>query len=70
MANGKKSHHARPLMGLNDWIFMGRYLKEGVLSVKSPQEATKANFPCAKCHLPQLNDATDNVAAGIGRRHP
>lgn len=61
----EKSHHARPLMGLNDWIFMERYLKEGVLSVKSPQEATKANFPCAKCHLPQLNEATDSVAAEL-----
>ena len=61
----EKSHHARPLMGLNDWVFIGKYLKEGVLSVKSPQEATKANFPCAQCHLPQLNEATDNVAAEL-----
>ncbi len=61
----EKSHHSRPLMGLNDWIFMSRYLKKGVLAVKSPQEATKANFPCAKCHLPQLNEATDNVAAEL-----
>lgn len=64
-AQWEKSHHARPLMGLNDWIFMGKYLKEGVLSVKSPQEATKANFPCAKCHLPQLYEATDQVAAEL-----
>jgi hypothetical protein len=56
------SHHARPLMGLNDWIFMSSYLKGGVLAVKSPDEATKANFPCAKCHLPQLSLATDAVA--------
>jgi len=52
-------------MGLNDWIFMGRSLKEGVLSVKSAREATKANFPCAKCHLPQLSEATDQVAAEL-----
>lgn len=61
----EKSHHARPLMGLKDWIFMSKYLKEGPLAVKSPEQATRANFPCAKCHLPQLNDATDSVAAEL-----
>ncbi len=64
-AQWEKSHHARPLMGLDDWIFMSAYLKEGVLSVKSPNQATKANFPCAKCHLPQLFKATDAVAAEL-----
>ena len=52
-------------MGLDDWIFMSKYLKEGVLAVKDPKKATKANFPCAKCHLPQLNQATDAVAAEL-----
>lgn len=64
-AQWEKSHHARPLMGMDDWIFMSKYLKEGVLSVKDPKKATKANFPCAKCHLPQLNQATDAVAAEL-----
>lgn len=58
----ENSHHAKPLMGMGDWIFMSKYLKEGVLAVKTPEEATKANFPCAKCHLPQLDLATDGVA--------
>lgn len=61
----ENSHHARPLMGLKDWIFMSKYLKEGPLAVKSPELATKANFPCAKCHLPQLFEATDKVAAEL-----
>ena len=30
-AQWEKSHHARPLMGMEDWIFMSKYLKEGVL---------------------------------------
>lgn len=64
-AQWEKSHHARPLMGMDDWIFMSKYLKEGVLSVKSPAQATKANFPCAKCHLPQLSKASDSVAAEL-----
>ena len=64
-AQWEKSHHARPLMGMDGWIFMSKYLKEGVLSVKSPKQATRANFPCAKCHLPQLFKATDAVAAEL-----
>ena len=57
----ESSHHARPLMGLNDWIFLSKYLKEGALAVRSAREATRANFPCAKCHLPQLSLATDEA---------
>lgn len=44
---------------------MERYLKKGPLSVKNPREATKKNFPCFKCHLPQLEKATDAVAGEI-----
>ena len=55
------SHHARSIMG----IFMDRYLQKGVLSVKNPNNATKANFPCFKCHFPQLEYATDEVASEI-----
>ncbi len=64
-AQWEKSHHARSLMGLDNWIFMSKYLKEGVLAVKDPKKATKANFPCAKCHLPQINQAGDEVAAEL-----
>ena len=61
----EKSHHARPLMGLDDEIFMTKYLKNGVLAVKPGEKGTKKNFPCFKCHLPQFKYATDKVAAEI-----
>jgi hypothetical protein len=61
----ERSHHARPLMGLDDWIFMTPYLKKGPLAVNSGGKATKANFPCFKCHLPQIKYGTDEVAAEI-----
>lgn len=61
----EKSHHARPLMGLDDQIFMTSYLKRGPLSVKPGEKATRKNFPCFKCHLPQIECATDAVAAEI-----
>lgn len=57
----QKSHHARSITG----IFMDRYLKKGPLSVKNPREATTKNFPCFKCHLPQIEKATDAVVAEI-----
>ncbi|MCB2191609.1 MAG: cytochrome c family protein [Deltaproteobacteria bacterium] len=57
-----RSHHARSLMGLNGFSFMSKYLRKGPLAVKKPQEATLANFPCAKCHLPQLMNAEPQVA--------
>ncbi|MBU2469866.1 MAG: cytochrome c family protein [Proteobacteria bacterium] len=57
-----RSHHARSLMGLDGFSFMSKYLRKGPLAVKRPQDATLANFPCAKCHLPQLLTAGDQVA--------
>ncbi|MBI5248724.1 MAG: cytochrome C [Desulfomonile tiedjei] len=61
----EKSHHARPLMGMDDWIFMASYLKRGPLAIRTGEKATKVNFPCFKCHLPQIKHATDEVAAEI-----
>jgi hypothetical protein len=61
----ERSHHARPLMGLDDWIFMAPYLKKGPLAVTPGGKVTKANFPCFKCHLPQIKYGTDEVAAEI-----
>ena len=60
-AQWQNSHHARSITG----IFMERYLKKGPISVIDPEDATKKNFPCFKCHLPQLEKATDAVAAEI-----
>lgn len=62
-----RSHHARSLMGLNNFSFMSKYLKKGPLSVKSPQQATLANFSCAKCHLPQLLNTNDKVAKELAQ---
>ena len=50
-AQWEKSHHARPLMGLDDQIFMASYLKRGPLSVKPEEKTTRKNFPYFKCHL-------------------
>jgi hypothetical protein len=61
----EKSHHARPLMGLNDQIFIKGYLVRGPLAVKPGERATKDNFPCFKCHFPQMKYATDLVAGEI-----
>ena len=36
----EKSHHARPLMGLDDQIFMTGYLKYGPLALKPGEMAT------------------------------
>ncbi|MEW5913153.1 MAG: multiheme c-type cytochrome (seleno)protein ExtKL [Thermodesulfobacteriota bacterium] len=61
-AQWQSSHHAKSLMGIKDYSFMSKYLRQGPLSVKRPEEATLANFSCAKCHLPQLLDTSDQVA--------
>lgn len=60
-AQWEKSHHARSIMD----ILMDGYLTKGVLSVKSPKEATRKNFPCFKCHFPQIEHASDQVASEI-----
>jgi len=34
------SHHARPLMGLNDQIFMASYLRHGPIAIKPGEKGT------------------------------
>jgi hypothetical protein len=63
----EKSHHARSLMGIDDLVFLGPVLRRGILSVKNPRNATRRNFPCLKCHLPQALNAADPVFAQITR---
>jgi len=63
----KKSHHARSLMGINDLVFLQPVLKRGVLSINNPGDASRRNFPCFKCHLPQAMNAADPVFAQITR---
>lgn len=60
-----RSHHARSLMGLNNFSFMSKYLRKGPLAIKSPRDATLAGFSCAKCHLPQLMTTNDAVAQDL-----
>jgi hypothetical protein len=54
-------------MGISDLVFLGPVLKRGHLAVKKPKEATKRNFPCLKCHLPQAMKAGDAVFPQIAR---
>ncbi|MCB2188647.1 MAG: cytochrome c family protein [Deltaproteobacteria bacterium] len=63
----QKSHHARPWMGIRGYSFMAKHLQKGPLAVKAPEDATLANFPCAKCHLPQLFAAGDGVARELAQ---
>lgn len=60
-AQWEESHHARSIMD----IFMDRYLTKGVLSVPHPRDATKKNFPCFRCHFPQIEQASDQVVSEI-----
>jgi len=61
----ESSPHARPLMGLNDLIFLRPILRSGHLAVKHPKQATQRNFPCFKCHLPQAMNLPNPVYAQI-----
>jgi hypothetical protein len=63
----EKSPHAKPLMGINNMVFMRPVLKKGHLAVKNPRDATRRNFPCFKCHLPQAMNVPDSVYAEITR---
>ena len=63
----EKSQHARPLMGLQEDVFLTRALKNGPLAIKEGQKATRENLICAKCHLPQLLGASDAVADELAR---
>jgi nitrate/TMAO reductase-like tetraheme cytochrome c subunit len=62
----EKSHHARPLMGINEGIFLKGVL-HSTFAPKDIKKATKKNFPCFKCHLPQALDAEDSVSAEIAQ---
>lgn len=63
----EKSHHARPLMGIKDAIFLFPVVKSSAFAPKDPKQATMKNFPCFKCHLPHALDAEDSVAAEIAQ---
>ncbi|MBI5025853.1 MAG: cytochrome C [Nitrospirae bacterium] len=67
-AQWEKSHHARPLMGIKEGIFLIPVVEKSAFTPKDPKKATMKNFPCFKCHLPQaLTSAEDSVAAEIAQ---
>ena len=65
-AQWEKSHHARPLMGVADQLWLVPLVKGSLFAPKDPKQATLKNFPCFKCHLPQaLTSAEDSVAVEL-----
>lgn len=66
-AQWEGSHHARPLMGVGGNIFLIPVVKASPFSPKSPEKATKDNFPCFKCHLPHAIEAAQPVFAEIAK---
>jgi hypothetical protein len=63
----EKSHHARPLIGMDDQMLLTSYLKRVAVPGKPAEDAIKADFPCFKCHLPQIRYGTDAVAREIAK---
>lgn len=63
----EKSHHARPLIGMDDHMLLTPYLKRVARPDKPADQAIKRDFPCFKCHLPQIKYGTDAVAAEIAK---
>jgi hypothetical protein len=62
-----KSHHARPLIGMDDMMLLTQYLKRVNRPDKPADQFIKRDFPCFKCHLPQMKYATDRVAGEIAK---
>jgi len=63
----EKSHHARPLIGMDDMMLLTQYLKRVARPDKPADQAVKSDFPCFKCHFPQIKYGTDAVAGEIAR---
>ena len=63
----QRSHHARPLIGMDDLMLLTPYLKRVSTPEKPADEAIKQDFPCFKCHLPQIKYGTDSVAGEIAK---
>lgn len=63
----EKSHHARPLIGMDDLMLLTSYLKRVAKSGMPAENVVKSDFPCFKCHLPQIKYGTDAVAGRIAK---
>ncbi|MCC6346151.1 MAG: cytochrome C [Nitrospirales bacterium] len=67
-AQWEKSHHARPLMGVQGGLMLVPVVKSSAFAPKDPKQATLKNFPCFKCHLPQaFTSAEDSFAADLAQ---
>jgi hypothetical protein len=62
----ERSHHARPLIGMDDLMLLTSYLKRVAIPGRPAEEAINRDFPCFKCHFPQIKYGTDAVAGEIG----
>jgi Cytochrome c554 and c-prime len=62
-----KSHHARPLIGMGDHMLLTSFLKRVNRPDKPADQVVKRDFPCFKCHLPQIKYGTDAVAGEIAK---
>jgi hypothetical protein len=63
----QKSHHARPLIGLDDMMLLTQYLKRVSTPEKPADKVISKDFPCFKCHFPQIKYGTDAVAGEIAK---
>ena len=63
----QRSHHARPLIGMDDMMLLTPYLKRVARPDMPAEQAVKRDFPCFKCHLPQIKYGTDAVAEEIAK---
>jgi hypothetical protein len=63
----ERSHHARPLIGMDDQMLLTSYLKRVNRPDKPADQAVKRDFPCFKCHFPQIKYGTDAVAGEIAK---
>ncbi len=63
----EKSHHSRPLIGMDDQMLLTSYLKRVATPGTAAEQAIKRDFPCFKCHLPQIKYGTDAVAGEIAK---
>lgn len=61
-AQWEKSHHATPLIGYKGDLFIATHVP-----VADPARATLKTYPCFKCHLPHIKNASRAVVVEIAR---
>jgi nitrate/TMAO reductase-like tetraheme cytochrome c subunit len=58
----EKSHHATPLIGYKGDLFIAKHVP-----VADPERVTRQTYPCFKCHLPHIKNASRAVIVEIAR---